>query len=262
VGKCERSSEDCGVACQFLRIRSTWFIVPDMNDYSEERIRVRGHRQGGPPLQLLGGLTLGFFVAGLVAAAALGGITPNPLGPPSTVTDYYREHPVSVQAGAIFLFAASVPLLIYAATASARLRLLGITAPGATIALAGGVVASGAQSLSSMLSWVLSRPAVRTDGALVQALSTLSFLVGGPGHVVALGLLLAGVSVPALIVGLLPRPVAWAGLVIAAIAELSALSLIFPVLAILLPIARFPALIWLVVAGILLPARRQKVAAT
>jgi hypothetical protein len=233
-----------------------------MNDYSNERIRARGRRQGGPPLLLVGGLTLGFFIAGIVVAAALGGITPNPLGPPSTVTDYYRDHPLSVQAGAIFLFAASVPLLIYAATVSARLRQLGITAPGATIALAGGVTASATLSLSSLLSWVLSRPAVRTDGALVHALSTLSFLVGGPSHIVPLGLLLAGVSVPALIVGLLPRPVAWAGVVIAVIAELSTLSLIFPVLAILLPIARFPALIWLVVAGVLLPTQRQKVATT
>jgi hypothetical protein len=207
---------------------------------------------------LVGGLTLGFFIAGMAVAGTLGGIPPNPLGPPQTVTDYYRDQAVSVQAGAIFLFAASVPLLIYAATVSARLRQLGITAPGATIALAGGVVASLTLSLSGLLGWVLSRPAVRTDGALVQAFSTLSFLVGGPGHVVPLGLLLAGVSVPALIVGLLPRPLAWAGLVIAVIAELSTLSMIFPMLAILLPIARFPALIWLVIAGALLPTQRKK----
>jgi hypothetical protein len=231
-----------------------------MNDYSDERTLARGRRQGGPPLLLVGGLILGFFIAGMVVAAALGGVTPNPLGPPLTVTDYYRDHPVSVQAGAIFLFAASVPLLIYAATVSARLRHLGVTAPGATIALAGGVIASVTLSLSGLLGWVLSRPAVRTDSALVQALSTLSYLVGGPGHVVPLGLLLAGVSVPALIVGLLPRPVAWAGLVIAVIAELSTLSLIFPMLSILLPIARFPALIWLVIAGALLPTQRKKVA--
>jgi hypothetical protein len=61
-------------------------------------------------------------------------------------------------------------------------------------------------------------------------------------------------------VDLLPRPVAWAGLAIAVIAELSTLSLIFPLLAVLLPIARFPALIWLVVAGALLPTQRKKTA--
>jgi len=35
-----------------------------------------------------------------------------------------------------------------------------------------------------------------------------------------------------------------------------------PALAILLPIARFPALIWLVVAGALLPTQRQKATAS
>ena len=229
-----------------------------MNDYSEESTRSRRRQQGGPPLLLVGALVLGFFVVGMIVAAALGGVTPNPLGPAGTVTDYYRHHSASVQAGAVCLFAASVPLLIYAATASARLRQLGITAPGATITLAGGVTASVMLSLSALLGWALSRPEVTADDAVIHGLSTLSFLTGGVAHVVPLGLLLAGISVPALIVRLLPRPVAWAGLIIAVIAELSTLSLIVPALAILLPIARFPALIWLVVAGALLPTQRQK----
>jgi hypothetical protein len=233
-----------------------------MNDLSAERNHGTRRQQGGPPLLLVGGLVLGLFVVGLIVSAALGGVPPNPLGPATTVTDYYRDHSAAAQAQAIFLFASSVPLLIYASTASARLRQLGITAPGATIALAGGVAASLTLSLSGLLTWALSRPVVNTDAPVVQALSTLSFLTGGPGHVVPLGLLLAGMSVPALIVGLLPRPVAWAGLVIAVIAELSALSLVIPPLAILLPIARFPALIWLVVAGALLPTQRRRATAS
>ncbi|HYX99961.1 MAG TPA: hypothetical protein VE908_10480 [Mycobacterium sp.] len=230
-----------------------------MNDYTNESMRLRGRRQGGPPLVLLGALVLAFFVLGMVAAAALGGITPNPLGSPQTVSGFYRVHGASAVAGAIFLFASSVPLLLYAATASARLRQLGVTAPGATIALAGGVVASAMLSLSAMLGWVLSRPTVVSDDALVHGLSTLSFLVGGVAHVVPLGLLVAGIAVPALILRLLPLALAWAGLVIAAVAELSTLSLVVPALAVLLPIARFPALIWLVVAGALLPNDRRRV---
>ena len=156
------------------------------------------------------------------------------------------------------MFASSVPLLIYASTATARLRQLGVTAPGATIALAGGTVASMTLALSGLLQWSLSRPEDSADAAVVRAISTLAFLVGGPGHVVPLGLLVAGIAVPSLIIRLLPRPVAWAGLVIAVIAELSTLALVSPSLAILLPIARFPALIWLVVAGVLLPRRRTR----
>ena len=229
-----------------------------MNDYRLESMRARNRQQGGPPLLLVGSLPLGFIVVGLIAAAALGGVAPNPLGPAGAVTDYYRQHPTAAKAAAVCLFAASVPLLIYAATASARLRQLGVTAPGATIALVGGTVASTMLSLSALLGWVLSLPSTSADEPLIHGLCSLSFLTGGVGHIVPLGLLLAGIAVPGLIVRLLPRPVAWAGLVIAAIAELSSLSLVWPALAILLPIARFPALIWLIVAGTYLPTHRRK----
>jgi hypothetical protein len=69
--------------------------------------------------------------------------------------------------------------------------------------------------------------------------------------------LIAGMAVPGLIVGLIPRPVAWAGLVIAGIAELTTLVLIWPGLSPLLPVARFTGLVWLIVAGVLLPLRRR-----
>ena len=74
---------------------------------------------------------------------------------------------------------------------------------------------------------------------------------------VTLGLLIAGIAVPGLIVGLLPRAVAWTGLVIAGIAELTTLVLIWPGLSPLLPVARFTGLVWFIVAGALLPLRRR-----
>ena len=109
-----------------------------------------------------------------------------------------------------------------------------------------------------VLQWTLARPAVRVNEPLVRALHDLAFLTGGPAHVVFLGLLLAGIAVPGLLLGLLPRPLAWAGLVIAVVAELTTLALIWPRLAVLLPIARFPALVWLIAVGVLLPHRRAR----
>ncbi|MBV9516244.1 MAG: hypothetical protein JO280_19700, partial [Mycobacteriaceae bacterium] len=61
---------------------------------------------------------------------------------------------------AVGVFGSCVPLAIYAATASVRLRQLGVTAPGATIALAGGVLAAGALGLCAVVLWTLSRPEV------------------------------------------------------------------------------------------------------
>jgi hypothetical protein len=233
-------------------------IVQFMNDSSVDTNRAVGRPpQGGPPLSLLATISLVLLLAGLVIGVALAGVMPLPYGSATAIQDYVAGHHNAVVAIAVGTFGSSIPLAIYAATASARLRQLGITAPGATIALAGGLLASAGLALSSLTAWTLSRPEVTSDAALVRALYYLTYLTGGPWHVVTLGLLIAGIAVPALIVGLLPRPIAWTGLVIAALAEVTTLVLIWPGLSPLLPVARFTGLIWLIVAGALLPLRRR-----
>jgi hypothetical protein len=202
-------------------------------------------------------ICLVLLIAGLAVGAALGGVMPLPYGSGQAIQDYVANNHAAAQAIAVGAFASSIPLAIYAATASARLRQLGVTAPGATIGLAGGLLASAGLGLSGLLAWTLSRPEVTSDATLVRALYYLTYLTGGPWHVVALGLLIAGISVPGLIVGLLPRRVAWAGLAIAVLAELTTLVLIWPGLSPLLPVARFTGLIWLIVGGALLPVRRR-----
>ncbi|WP_207547895.1 hypothetical protein [Mycolicibacterium mucogenicum] len=229
-----------------------------MNDYTRDRPTAtsRAPQQGGPPLWLLGTISLGLLLCGVILGVVLGGMPPLPYGNSAAVLDYFRAHSSSAQVCAVFVFGASVPLLIYAATASARLRQLGVTAPGATIALAGGVLAAGGLGLSSLLLWTLSRPEILSDSPLINALYYLVFLTGGVGHIVMLGLLTAGLAVPALILHLVPRTLAWIGLGIAVAAELTTLVLIWPPVAPLLPVARFSALIWLVAVGFLLPKRR------
>ena len=230
-----------------------------MNDSSVDTNRTAGRPpQSGPPLATLAAISLVLLLAGLIVGVALaGGVMPLPYGSATEIQQYVTGHHAAAVAIAVGTFGSSIPLAIYAATASARLRQLGITAPGATIALAGGLLASAGLALSSLTAWTLSRPEVTSDAALVRALYYLTYLTGGPWHVVTLGLLIAGIAVPALIVGLLPRSVAWAGLVIAGLAELTTLVLIWPGLSPLLPVARFTGLVWLIVAGALLPLRRK-----
>jgi hypothetical protein len=234
-------------------------IVHDMNDSTIDRNTAnRRPEQGGPPLALLAVISLALLLAGIVVGVALaGGAMPLPYGTATQIQEYIAGNHPSAVAIAVGTFGSSIPLAIYAATASARLRQLGITAPGATIALAGGLLASAGLALSGLTAWTLSRPEVTTEPALVRALYYLTYLTGGPWHVVTLGLLIAGIAVPGLIVGLLPRPVAWAGLVIAGLAELTTLALIWTGVSPLLPVARFSGLIWLIVAGAMLPLRRR-----
>jgi hypothetical protein len=229
-----------------------------MNDSSADTNNaVRRRPLAGPPLAPLAATSLLLLLAGLVVGVALaGGVMPLPYGSATEIQDYVARHHAAAVAIAVGTFGSSIPLAIYAATASARLRQLGITAPGATIALAGGLLASTGLALSSLTAWTLSRREVTSDAALVRALYYLTYLTGGPWHVVTLGLLIAGIAVPGLIVGLMPRPVAWTGLLIVGIAELTTLVLIWPGLSPLLPLARFTGLIWLIVAGALLPLRR------
>jgi hypothetical protein len=235
-----------------------------MNDSQADGTRpVTGRRQqGGPPLVLLSVVCVGLLFGGIAIGVALGGVMPLPYGPATAVVAYVRAQPLAVQVIATAVFASSVPLAIYAATVSTRLRQLGVTAPGATIALTGGTLAAGALGLTGLLAWTLSRSEVSADASLVRAVYFLVFLVGGPGHIVALGLLVAGIAVPSLILGLTPRPLAWVGLVIAALAELTTLVLVWPELGVILPIARVSALAWLVVAGALLPLRRNDIRRT
>lgn len=229
-----------------------------MND-SPSDVKARRRRQGGPPLVLLAAICVGLLFGGLAIGVALGGMLPLPYGPVDAVWRYIHSQPVAMQVMAVAAFGSSVPLAIYAATASARLRQLGVTAPGATIALAGGILAAGALASTGLLGWTLSRPEIGADVTLVRALYYLAFLAGGPAHIVALGLLVAGIAVPGLIIGLLPRPLAWLGLAIAALSELTTLVLIWSVLGMLLPIARISALLWLLVAGALLPLQRNEI---
>lgn len=215
-------------------------------------------RDAGPPLTVLAVVSAGLFLAGLITTAVLaGGAVPSPFAAPQTALAYFQANSDAVGIGAFFEFASAVPLAIYAATVSVRLRNLGIHNPGATIALVGGVLAAAFLSLAAMIGWTLARPEILAQPELVPALQDLGFMTGGPGHVVPFGLLLAGIAVPGLIVGLLPRWLAIAGLVLAAVAEFSSLTLLIDGAAHLLPVARFGGLAWLIAAAALLPKHRR-----
>ncbi|MDN3353630.1 hypothetical protein [Actinomadura sp. DC4] len=213
-------------------------------------------RQAGPPLPLVAIATVALFLASLALPIAMAGgdVYPSPFSSAATIVGYFRGNRVPVLLAALLQFAASIPLAIYAATASVRLNRLGVRAPGAAIGLVGGVLASASMALSALFSWTLTRPEILGHTELIRLVHDLAFIVGGPGFVVPSGLLVAGIAVPGLLARLLPRWLAWAGLVIAAIAMVATLAVAIPGLAVLLPLARFPSFVWIIVAAYVLPA--------
>jgi hypothetical protein len=70
--------------------------------------------------------------------------------------------------------------------------------------------------------------------------------------------LIAGVAVPGLILRLMPRGLAIAGIVVAVAGVLSLVSLLVPALAVLLPVTRFGGVVWFVAVSVALPLSRRR----
>jgi hypothetical protein len=211
----------------------------------------------GPHSGILAAVSLALVLAALLVTVVGAGRTViSPFAATGDVTAFFHDHPTAVRWSAMLQLGSAVPLGICAATVYARQLRLGVRVPGPVIGLFGGVTAAVLLMLSASATWVLSRPEVTSDTGVTQALAYLAFVTGGVGYVVGLGLLVAGVAVPALILRLLPRWLAWAGLLVAAVSELSFLSMTVEPLQVLLPIGRFSGLVWLIAAGFLLPRTR------
>jgi hypothetical protein len=215
-------------------------------------------RHVGPSLVVLAAMCIALLFGGLAIGVGFGGLMPLPYGPTGPVQHYVQTQSLAVRIIAMAVFGSSVLLAVYAATVSARLRWLGDSGAGPTIALTGGILAAGSLSLTGLLGWLLSRPEIAGDTTLVRALYLLTFLVGGVAHVVALGVLIAGVATSGLAHRLLPRALAWVGVAIAALCELTMLVLAWQPLGPALPVARVAGLVWLLVAGARLPTRRSE----
>jgi hypothetical protein len=230
----------------------------DWHSFSAYRVGMADSRPRiGPPLMLLAATCIAVLFGGLAIGVALGGLMPLPYGPIGPVQHYVNTQSLAVHVMAVTVFGSSVLLAVYAATISARLRRLGVPGAGPTIALTGGILAAASLGLTGLLGWTLSRPDITGDITLVRALYLLTFLVGGVAHVVTLGLLVAGIAATGLTEGLLPPAVAWTGMAIAALCELTMLVLAWQPLGPTLPVARVAALVWLLLISARLPTRRD-----
>lgn len=229
-----------------------------MEKERQEIVNEARHR--GPHLGALSVVYTVLFLASLVEIAILtkGDHIPSPFISADLLQAFFARNADAVRVAAFLQFGAAVPLGIFAATIVSRLQFLGMNVAGVLITLFGGFAASLFAAISALFQWVLAQPGVTSQAGAARFLHLLSFAIGGVGFTVALGLLLAGVSVIAWFTRMLPRWLVVLGIVVASIAELSSLSLIFTPVAYLLPVARFVGLIWLIATGFLLPRSRAQ----
>jgi len=209
----------------------------------------------GPNLGVVAAVFAVLFSVGLYPVTSLYASPsfPGPWDSSNVIVSYFQSRASSVLFCSFFHFGASIPLGIFAASVASRLRFLGARAAGSYIALFGGLATSFNMAVSASVLWAMANPGMAQDAGVLRALFYLKFVLGGPGFSVPIGLLLAGISVTAGFMRLLPRWLVGLGLALALIGELSWLSMVFPRLLFLIPLTRFPAFAWLITAGFLLP---------
>lgn len=212
---------------------------------------------GGPPLWLpalvYGGLTV-------VGAALYAG--PRPGAAPEAALAAQQTGGAAGAVSTVLLFASAAPLAVWTAAVFQRLQVLGVRVAGPVIALAGGLLAAGAMLASGAIGAAALAVAPAGDAGVAAALAQLSFTAGAAGFATPFALLVAGVAVPGMVMGLLPRWLGVAGLVIAVLGVVAVLTLVVPALAPVLPVVRFGGLLWMLAVGVTLPRRRARQVAT
>jgi hypothetical protein len=214
-------------------------------------------RHPSPPLGVLAVVFTIVKLASIGVVSVLAGSPafPSPQQPASEVVSYFQAFPTRVLWCAFLQVGSAIPLGLFAVSTVSRLRFLGVRAAGAEIALFGGLLVAFDSLASGLVLWTLAQPGIAQDGVLAQALNFVQFGFGGPGFALPMGLFIAGVSVTAGVARLLPSWLVWFGLVLAVIGELSWISLVVPAALLLIPLTRFPAFVWLIATGFLLPVR-------
>jgi hypothetical protein len=108
----------------------------------------------------------------------------------------------------------------------------------------------------------MAQPGISENRAVLEALYWLVQGLGGPGFAVPFGILVAGVTIPAAFMRLIPKWLVVLGMAIAICGELSWLYLMVPAALPPIPLARFPGLVWIIATGLAMPISIERSAST
>jgi hypothetical protein len=182
---------------------------------------------------------LGLFLVSLVLGVAFtGSVYSSPFVDDGEIARYYAENAGALRWIAFSQFLSALALLVFTATVSERVT-------GARVAAAGGYLAAGLLAVNALTQWVLTFDGVIASPEARRGFHLLFFGLGGFGHVAAAGVLVAGLC----LTGALPKVLRQIGLVLAAISLLSLFTFVTEAATLLIPIGRFPVLLWLVAVG-------------
>jgi hypothetical protein len=226
---------------------------------------VASRKHAGPPLWLLAILYTVLFLAGLYPVTSTSSAPdrwPGPWEPANVIVAYFQTHHAAVLTCIFLQFGATICLGLFTAVAVSRLQFFGVKAAGPFIALFGGFLTVFNGIAAGAIVWTMIHPDVAATPSVLVGLYFLSYAFGGPGFSIPMGLLMAGISIPALILKLVPKWIPVLGIVLAVAGELSWFHLVAPGLLFLVPLVRFPGFIWLIAVGFALPRIRSASAPT
>lgn len=130
------------------------------------------------------------FAAGIIytMVTTSGASYPQPYQPVEKAQEYYSSYAGIIRVNSLLLFWAALPLGIYTAIITSRLKLMGIHRSGLSIATFGGFGAAFFLAFSGICTWVLSQPFIATEPGITRGIQLLIFATGGTGNVVMSGL--------------------------------------------------------------------------
>jgi len=217
----------------------------------------------GRSLGVIATIYVALFLAGLVAVSA---VTTNPSFPapssgPHAIVAYFQTYPMPIRTSAFLSFGAVLALAILVACIFYRLRYLGIRSTWVDVALVVGLATALDQTASHLSEWALTWPGITQDAPVTLALYYFMYGFGGPGFSVPMGLFVGTLTLIARRFSLLPSWMVVAGFIIAGIGIVSWFNLLSPTVPLLpltIPLTRFPAFAWLILAGFMLPAASRR----
>ena len=180
---------------------------------------------------------LGLFLVSLVLGVAFtGSVYSSPFVDDGEIGRYYAGNAGALRWIAFTQFLSALALLVFSAEVGQRVK--GIAAPG-------GYLAAGLLAVNALTQWVLTFDGVISSPETRRGFHLLFFGLGGFGHVAAAGVLVAGLC----FTGALPTVLRQVGFVLAAISLLSLFTFVTEAATLLIPIGRFPVLVWFVAVG-------------
>jgi hypothetical protein len=203
---------------------------------------------------------LGLFVLGILLNSVFAtGVYPMPTVPAEETVAYRLANGDVMRISGVVNVFAGVAAIWFGAWLAAVVDRKAPGGQAAWLTFAGGAVSGAFLILSGAMQWVVQRPDVLEDELLTHSFNSLIFVIGGVGVVLGYAGLVGVSSLVLVRSGLISKWLAWVGVISGVLSLVAAFGLVpeGTGLVYLIPLGRFPALLWIAVATVSVIRRRR-----